>query len=199
MVMADLASKPDVGEYDGIIVACFSVHPLVSRLWSRFEGRVAVTGIFEASILTSLSLLPPYLAADASSQAWGIVTTGKFWESHLSEGVRSFLGQDPAATSSKFAGVFSTGLNAGDFHGDIPAEVIRQKLEEAARGLLTKASIGCVVMGCAGMAGLEEIIRGAAIREYGEERGSRVCIVDGVKAGIALLGQNIKARRMFQK
>jgi len=199
VVMADLSGGTDFGEYDGIVVACFSVHPLVGRLSSHFRGRVAVTGIFEASILTSLSLLPPYPTADADSRAWGIVTTGKFWEGHLSDGVRTFLGQDASSPSSKFAGVFSTGLNAGDFHDDVPAEVIRSKLEEAARKLLASAPIGCVVMGCAGMAGLEEIIRGAAVRDYGSERGARVCIVDGVKASIMLLAQALKAKRMFQK
>jgi Asp/Glu/hydantoin racemase len=196
--MADVAANADFGEYDGIIVACFSVHPLVGRLSSHFHDRVTVTGIFEASILTSLSLLSPYPTPTSDSQAWGIVTTGKFWERHLSDGVKTFLAHDISSSSSKFAGVFSTGLNAGDFHGDIPPDVIRGKLEAAARKLLTSAAVGCVVMGCAGMAGLEEIIRGAAVDEYGEEKGGRVCIVDGVKAGILLLGQTIKARRMFQ-
>lgn len=199
VVMANLADNPDVGEYDGILVACFSVHPLVGRLSSHFRGRIVVTGILEASILTSLSLLSPYPAVDAESQAWGIVTTGKFWEDHLLDGVRLFLGQAPSSSSSKFAGVFSTGLDAGDFHGDIPAEVIRAKLEEAARKLLTSAPIGCVVLGCAGMAGLDDIIRAAAIQEYGEKRGGRVCVVDGVKAGVLLLGQTLRAKRMFQK
>ena len=199
VVMANLTSDPTdlINEYDGIIVACFSVHPLVSRLSSHFQGRVVVTGIFEASILTSLSLLSPYPTTEGSS-AWGIVTTGKYWETHLSDGVKTFLGQDPSSSSTKFAGVFSTGLNAGDFHGDIPAEVIKGKLEDAARKLLTITSVGCVVMGCAGMAGLEEIIRETAVKEYGEERGNRVCIVDGVKAGVVLLNQTIKARAMFQ-
>jgi Asp/Glu/hydantoin racemase len=185
--------------YDGIIVACYSVHPLVKELSSRLRGRnIIVTGIFEASILTSLALISPYPLDPPAEQAWGIVTTGKFWEDHLADGVRAYLGQEQASPNSKFAGVFSTGLNAGDFHGDVPPEVIRAKLDEAAKGLLRSAVVGCVVMGCAGMAGLEDIIRAAAISEYGKDRGNRVSIVDGVQAAVLSLAQTIKAKRMFQ-
>jgi len=196
--MSNLTSGSGAGEYEGILLACFSVHPLVKRLPAVFGDGVLVTGIFEASILTSLSLISPYPSQDSARQAWGIVTTGNFWEAHLSSGVNAYLGQEPASGSSKFAGVFSTGLNAGDFHGRVPPGVIRGKLREAARKLLASGAVGCVIMGCAGMAGLEEIIRAAAIEEYGPERGSRVCVIDGVKAGVVLLDQMIRNKRMFQ-
>ncbi len=199
--MSDLSSSHDVQTYDGIIVACFSVHPLVKKLSRLLEATVLVTGIFEASILTSLALISPYPSEDSKLQAWGIITTGKFWESHLSDGVKAFLEQPPTAATSKFAGIYSTGLNAGDFHdvhGAAAARVIREKMKAAAKKLLASAAIGCVVMGCAGMAGLEEIIRASALEEYGEEQGRRVNIVDGVKAGISLMEQSIKNKWMFQ-
>src|SRR3569833_878229 len=152
--MSDFATKPEAAGYDAILVACYSVHPLVKNLFDHFRGAVLVTGIFEASILTSLSLIAPYKAEGSHSQAWGIVTTGKFWEDHLSQGMKVFFGFGVFVVFFKFAGVFSTGLNAGDFHGDVPPEVIRGKLKEATKQLLTKDAVGCVVMGCAGMAGL---------------------------------------------
>ncbi|KAK3369834.1 Asp/Glu/hydantoin racemase [Podospora didyma] len=200
VVYRDLATSGTLQEYDAVLVACFSVHPLVKKLagLQGSRGKLVVTGIFEASILASLSLLvtPP---VGSPPRKWGIVTTGKFWESHLAQGVSHFLGVDPNSDNTKFAGVESTGLTAGDFHGDIDPRVIRQKLEEATGRLLDQGEVDCVVMGCAGMAGLEEIIRSTAIQKYGEERGNQVLIMDGVKAGIGLLEQMVRNKRMFQK
>lgn len=168
------------------------MHPLVKALSSlSTNNKPIITGIFESSILTCLSLLSP-------TGKWGIVTTGQFWEFHLTSGVNSFLGiTDPHASNAKFAGVESTGLNASDFHGGVSQEEIRHRLKEATRRLLRKGNIECVVMGCAGMAGLEEIIREVAQEEYGE-KGKEVCVVDGVRAGVSVLEQAVRSRRAFR-
>ena len=202
VVLASFDVEHAAQNYDAILVACFSVHPLVTELSKLLAAsKVHVTGIFEASLVTALTLLPAYpFSAGASTKTWGIVTTGKFWEKHLTDGAAAFLGYAAGGSkSSKFAGVFSTGLDAGDFHGGVSPEVIRAKLKEATKGLLSSSDVGCVVMGCAGMAGLEEIIREAARDQYGEEAGNRVFIVDGVKAGAGLLDQAVKNARLFQE
>ncbi|KAL1908665.1 Protein dcg1 [Sporothrix stenoceras] len=202
VVLADFDVEHAAQNYDAIIVACFSVHPLVGKLSNLLsESGVIVTGIFEASILTALTLLPPYaLTHTHAFKTWGIVTTGKFWEEHLTAGAAAYLGSEhhgAESKSGKFAGVYSTGLDAGDFHGGVSPEVIREKLKTATKKLLTSSDVGCVVMGCAGMAGLEEIIRDAAREQYGIDAGNRVLIVDGVKAGAGLLDQAVKNSRMF--
>ncbi|KAL2263896.1 hypothetical protein VTK26DRAFT_4456 [Humicola hyalothermophila] len=194
VVYRDLETTPLFEKYDAVLVACFSVHPLVAKLQAKASltphGSVrAVTGIFEASILTCLSLVAPH-------KKWGIVTTGKFWEDHLVQGVNDFLGAEPHARNSKFIGVETTGLDAGDFHSVSPA-VIREKLSEATRRLLAKGQVDCVVMGCAGMAGLEEIIRSVAVETYGLEVGRKVLIIDGVKAGVGLLEQMVRNKQAF--
>ncbi|KAH8896465.1 hypothetical protein GQ53DRAFT_16156 [Thozetella sp. PMI_491] len=189
-VSRNLAEADILKDYDAVLVACFSVHPLVHQLAG--DGRLG-TGIFEASILASLSLL----SEPARGGKWGIVTTGKFWERHLSDGVTAFLGGDPAEANARFAGVESTGLNAGDFHGDLDPAVVRQRLVEATGRLLDRGNVECVVMGCAGMAGLDEIIRSVAIEKYGE-RGRAVYIVDGITAGVGLLEQMVRNKRIFQ-
>ncbi|RYP04843.1 hypothetical protein DL765_010039 [Monosporascus sp. GIB2] len=211
VVLADLQSEDrDPGErptaYDGVLIACYSVHPLVRELRG---SRRAVTGIFEASVLTALSLLPApgSLSTSSSSpdsdeqqQQWGIVTTGKFWEEHLADGVQAFLGTSSSPTldpSSRFAGVESTGLNASDFHNGVSPEVIRQKLKEATKRLLKGGRTTVVVMGCAGMAGLEEIIRSAAAEEVGERFAyDELHVLDGVRAGITQLEMMIKQQRL---
>ncbi|KJK76625.1 hypothetical protein H634G_08213 [Metarhizium anisopliae BRIP 53293] len=190
VVLSELpAADAARNNWDAILVACFSVHTLVPELSNWFDG--PVTGIFEASILTAMSLLRP-------GEQWGIVTTGKFWEKHLSDGVYEFLGVDAAGRSTKFAGVASSGLTAGDFH-TVPPEEVKTKLSLATKGLLESGNIACVVMGCGGMAGLEDIIRSTAKEVYGEKRAGELYIVDGVKAGIMQLHQSINAAKTFKQ
>lgn len=193
MVYKHLQETGLLKQYDAVLVACFSVHPLVTKL-TELQGSLVVTGIFEASILTSLSLLP-----SPAWRKWGIVTTGKYWEGHLTQGVNTFLGTELESSNTKFAGVGTTGLTAGDFHGGVAPEVIQEKLREATRRLLAKGDVSCVVMGCAGMAGLEDIIRSVAVEEYGVEKGNQLLVIDGVRAGIGLLEQMVRNKRAFQK
>ncbi|KAK4200916.1 Asp/Glu/Hydantoin racemase-domain-containing protein, partial [Triangularia verruculosa] len=188
VVLRNLQETNILTEYDAVLVACYSVHPLVHLIQENWP-HVVVTGIFEASIVTSLSLLP-------YQENWGIVTTGKFWEKHLSDGVHTFVGSEH--NNSRFAGVETTGLNAGDFHGGVDPDVVRQKLCEATKRLLDRGA-QAVVMGCAGMAGLEDIIRSVATEERGAEAGRKLFVIDGVKAGMGLLEQMVRNKRMFQR
>lgn len=187
---ANLERDLKSNKYDAVLVACFSVHPLVSSL-AKYH-HLAVTGIFEASIATALSLNP----APRNGEKWGIVTTGSFWEDHLSNGVKGFLGQDSKTENDKFAGVVSTGLTAGDFHTISPKEV-GLKLKNATKKLLVSGNVSCVVMGCGGMAGLEKIIRTTAVEVYGKT-GEDVYIIDGVKAGILQLEQMLRSQQAFR-
>ncbi|KAI1129027.1 hydantoin racemase [Nemania abortiva] len=187
---AVLADFSGASGYDGIVVACFSVHPLVPELQSHTGPHRAITGIFEASVLAAISLLEP-------RETWGIVTTGKFWEDHLSNGVRAFLGAGTADGNAKFAGVQSTGLNASDFHHGVDPAVVRQKLKAATKRLLDTGKVHVIVMGCAGMAGLEDIIREAASEEYGEEFAYSILhVIDGVRAGVMQVDHMIRNQRL---
>jgi Asp/Glu/hydantoin racemase len=137
-----------------------------------------VTGIFEASVATSLQLIK-------SSQKFGIVSTGKVWEQILSDATVEFLGTGSSA-SNKFAGVETTGLNATELH-DAPPEEVRKKMKEATKRVLRKGNVGAICLGCAGMSGMNEMVREAAVEELGAEEGKQVRIVDGVQAGVAWL------------
>ncbi|KAF7528435.1 hypothetical protein G7054_g10131 [Neopestalotiopsis clavispora] len=176
--------------FDGILVACFSVHPLVVEL---ARENILATGIFEASILTALPLLRP-------DEKWGIVTTGKFWEAHLQHGVQQFLGAGDSDPNFKFAGVESTGLNASDFHHGVSPEVVNQKIREATKRLLRKGQITCVAMGCAGMAGLEDQIRTAAEEQCGRDYAyKRLKVIDGVAAGVMQVEQLIRQQKLCKR
>lgn len=192
-VWDDLRARDTLRDYDGVLVACYSAHPLVGKIATDYPN-IAVTGIFEASIVAALPLLR---RTPGGGGGWGIVTTGRFWEDHLTHAVEAFLGQRKGDDNAWFQGVFTTGLNASDFHGGVSPETLRDRLTGATRRLLKKSNVNCVIMGCAGMAGLEEIIRSAVGDEYGGKSVADVYVIDGVRAGVGVLEQMIRSRRMF--
>lgn len=170
------------------MVACYSEHPLVPQLKAQKEvkakGKPIITGIFEASVATSLQIIAPH-------ERFGIVSTGKVWGQILTEAVAHFLGLGEE-TSSRFAGVETTGLNATELH-DAPPEEVRKRMKEATKRLIRKGDVGAICLGCAGMAGMNEMVREAAIEELGESKGRNMRIVDGVQAGVAWLEGAIRA------
>ncbi|KAJ4290616.1 hypothetical protein N0V90_010834 [Kalmusia sp. IMI 367209] len=170
-----------IDQHDGFLVACYSKHPLVPILKDEKavkSSRKPVTGIFEASVSTSLQLIHP-------DERFGIVSTGKVWEKILSEATVDFLGSGTEA-SKRFAGVETTGLNATDLH-DAPPEEVRKRMKDAVKRLLKKGQVGAICLGCAGMAGMDKMVRDACVEELGDDDGNRIRIVDGVVAGVAWL------------
>lgn len=102
----------------------------------------------------------------------------------MQDAVDAFLG--PSEKKGRFSGVETTGLTATELH-DMPQEDVRRRMKDATKRLLRKGDVGAVCLGCAGMAGFDEMVRDAAVEELGEEEGKMVRIVDGVKAGVAWL------------
>ncbi|TVY49281.1 Uncharacterized protein LOCC1_G002067 [Lachnellula occidentalis] len=187
IVIADL--EPRLSNYDAYLVACYSVHPLVGMLRKKVAPHVHVTGIFEASISTSLSLLP--LGSGSSYSRFGIVSTGTYWEKALSEGVKDFLEVDDLKSCKRFKGVVTTGLNAGELH-TAPPELVRRKMMEATKRLVKDKDVRVVILGCAGMAGLDAIVEEALVEELGEDA-KLVYVLDGVKAGLGMLENCLRA------
>lgn len=193
----------DIGSYngpDGILVACYSVHPLTLQIQSILPKRVPVIGIFEASVSTALSLLRPPFGLDPRDgtkglqfQKFGIVTTGKYWEGALTEGVLNAMGVNDVTGCERFKGVFSTGLSAGELHTAQPDEV-RRRMKDATKLLVKDRDVLVICLGCAGMAGMDAMVREACVEELGEEAAQGIWIVDGVKAGIAILDGLVRSR-----
>lgn len=166
----------------GILLACYSAHPLVPLL--KLHTPVPVVGIFEASISAALLLLP------STDSKFGIVSTGNVWEELLRDGVEAYLGTEGGG--KRFAGVETTGLSATELHEVEPAEV-RRRMVLATRRLVGKGNVGAVCLGCAGMVGMEDWVKEACIEELGEEEGTKVAIIDGVKVGFVMLEGLVKA------
>ncbi|OMP83122.1 hypothetical protein BK809_0004503 [Diplodia seriata] len=70
---------------------------------------------------------------------------------------------------------------------EVEAEEVRRRMVQATRRLVGRGNVGAVCLGCAGMAGMDEMVREACVEELGEEEGRRVVVVDGVQAGVAWL------------
>ncbi|KAI9036329.1 aspartate/glutamate racemase family protein [Aspergillus affinis] len=211
--------EPLIPKYDAFLVACYSAHPLVGMLkkaiinledsalpWDATEPaarRKCVTGIFEASVVTSLSLISSFqLVGDQgygktqAQDTFGIISTGNVWKEELSKAVAEMLIRSGDATNPtrRFAGVETTGLTAVELHTTPPAEV-KRRISEATEKLIksTPDPLTAICMGCAGMAGMEEAVREGCIKAYGPKQAKQVRIVDGVVAGAGLLVTACKA------
>lgn len=206
IILKDFAENPSLNDYDAYVVACYSQHPLVPALRKRqrtAEGSMKpVVGIFEASISLSLNIVNSCgLVFGAGSKMesvpskFGIVTTGMAWIPLLTMGVNAYLGagySEDKSMSATFKGVESTGLNADELH-TAPEDEVRQRMVDATTRQVKDKDVCVVILGCAGMAGMDKIVREACIKELGEEDGNKVVIVDGVKAAIAMTDGQLRS------
>lgn len=184
--------QPLLAGYDAFLVACYSPHPLVRALHQALSDAdlpaKPVTGIFEASVATCLASLK-------TEDKFGIVSTGAQLQSILDDGVAVLLGSH-ASGSPRYAGTETTGLNANELH-DAPKDQITRLMTTATTRLLD-AGAKAICLGCAGMAGLDGLVRQACIEVLGEAAGSKIRIVDGVVSGALHLENELRALSIEQ-
>ncbi|KAI0740981.1 Asp/Glu/hydantoin racemase [Earliella scabrosa] len=168
-----LPQLSDAGDdADAYLVACFSDHPLVGML--REHTDKPVLGIFEASLMHALTLGQPF----------GIVTTGKYWEGALTEGVRRIFGS--GELGGAFVGVETTGMSALELHETDPG-VVAERIGVAATRMVARGA-RTIIMGCAGMSGMEAAVRAGC-------SGTSVRILDAVRSGVTTLEGLVRALR----
>ena len=149
-------AAPDA--YDGIVVACYSDHPLVAAL--REVTSVPVVGIAEASMHVACLL----------GRTFSIVTTNDAWGPLLWDAVRRY------GLAERCASVRTTGLPVLALETAGDAEV-RALILARARQALDEDGAEVICLGCAGMAGLD--------KELEQELG--VPVLDGVVCALKLL------------
>lgn len=129
--------------------------------------------IFEAGISHALCL----------SRKFGILSTGFGPKPLLQKGVSAFLG---GSASDRFAGGLTSGIRIEELRS--AGEEVESKMKETA-GRLAVAGADCIIMGCAGMAGMEWLVKaGVAEKGLGEVR-----VVDAAVAGLGMLAGMIRA------
>lgn len=168
----------------------FSISSLTDP--SQVKVSVPVTGIFEASIGAALMSLPRQ-GKNTSYASFGIISTGSYWETALSDGVSNFLGADNRNSLRIFKGVGTTGLSATELHV-VEQNTVKSKVKDATRNLVSGNDCKVVILGCAGMAGMEEWVKEAVVEELGREMAEYVTIIDGVKAGLVYLEGVVRTR-----
>ncbi|KAK4699590.1 hypothetical protein P7C70_g6668, partial [Phenoliferia sp. Uapishka_3] len=160
-------------KYAGFLVCCFSDHPLqhMIREYLGPTSPIICIGMFEAGLSSALM----------TSRRFGILSTGFGPKPLLAKGVSAFLG---ASGSDRYAGGITSGIRIEELRtedGEVRKEVER-KMKEAA-GKVAALGADCLVLGCAGMSGMEELVR-EGVREsgFGEVR-----VVDAAVVGMRFL------------
>ena len=149
---------PELGNYDGFVIACYSDHPTIYALREITEK--PVIGIAEASMYIACLL----------GYKFSIVTTNQEWEPLLWDAVRHY------GLAERCASVRSTGMPVLALESASPEETDRLILK-AARKAIEEDGAEVICPGCAGMAGLDKNLE----QEVG------VPVVDGVVSALKLL------------
>lgn len=161
----DIITQDLINRHDGFLVCCFSDHPLTHML--REKTSKPVIGILESAIVQAMLV----------GQRFGIVTTGTGYKYiHYTE-VRNFLG----ATSERFAGLIAVGLGVVELREGDQQKIVTH-MKQGSRQVAEKGA-DVVILGCAGMAGMESLIKDG----YTEAGYHVPRVVDGTKSGIAIL------------
>ena len=138
-------TKPAV---HAVLVACFSAHPLVPML--RELTTLPIVGIMEAGILYGSQV----------GGNVGVVTTDKRWEPLLEHEIEGKLGLKRQCA----AGVLSSGLSVLELE-TLPKEQVYAALCKAAKKMVDEREADAILLGCAGMVGLTEVIQKAVGQE----------------------------------
>jgi len=156
--------------FDAVVVACFSPHPLVPIIREAAPGYRAI-GIYEAAVQTANQL----------GLRFGIVTTGAAWEPILYNALEASTG----VCKERCVGVIGTGVAVLDLdHGD----TTRKALLEASIKLL-KDGAEAIILGCAGMSSLAKQLQDDLLHAEPWKVGLRtqhVPVIDGVRAAIEI-------------
>ncbi|TFK47607.1 hypothetical protein OE88DRAFT_1714467 [Heliocybe sulcata] len=159
-----LEDSSSFSKFDGFLVCCFSDHPLTYSLRKLYNK--PVLNIFHASLIQGLLL----------GSRIGIITTGPDWIEPLTKGAVDFFGGN-----GRFVGVEATGLGVVELKTDGEGQVEEQVRKSASE--MANKGAAVIVLGCAGMAGMERMVK-SAVQSAGLPP---VEVVDGAKAGIELL------------
>lgn len=126
-------------------------------------------GMFEAGLSKGLIV----------SRKIGVLSTGSGPKPLLSKGVMNFLG---AASSDRWVGGVTSGIAIEELREPGARDKVERLMKETAAKV---AALGadCIIMGCAGMAGMESLVQ-AGVREAGLPD---VRVVDAALAGLVML------------
>jgi hypothetical protein len=116
-----------------------------------------------------------------------IITTGVLFEAMLTEGVRRVLGASSTGSNPLiFAGVAATGISPVVLESE-SRDMNKVRVVEATRRLVSLGDVGVICMGGVILAGMEDWVRDACVKELGMQAGQEVKIVEQLKSGVLTL------------
>lgn len=168
VVLPDLISTNAVENYDGFLVCCYLDHPLVHSI--RKLTSKPVLGIMQATLLWGL----------ANQRKLFVLTSVSAWEPLIDQGIKDFVGTDEFPIK-RFE--HTRALNVSVLDLSEPAEF--KKISDKVTQFLDEfgSDINCVLLGCAGMAGLDEKLSTAF---------PGIEFVDSVKVGVEYLAAEVR-------
>lgn len=174
VALADLLRRGVTDQYDGFLVCCYSDHPLVHSLAEHTAK--PILGIMQATLLYAL-LHPGKLF---------ILTSVNDWEPVLDKGIIDFVGCEPGAfPRRKFQKTKGLDVSVLGLSDPLEFAKIVKRVQEILHEY-AEDKIATVLLGCAGMAGLDEKLARAF---------PGIHFVDSCKIGVDLLGGLVR----FQK
>lgn len=167
--LPDLLQLQSSNNYDGFLVGCYSNHPLIESLAKNTKK--PTLGIMQATLL--YSILNP------SISKLFILTSYTEWEPLLDALVCDIVGNSPGQfPSQKFQK--SKGLNVSVLSLADPTEFakIENRVTDILNGEYKNDNIDCILLGCAGMAGLDTKLAASF---------PHIQFIDCLKVGVELL------------
>lgn len=175
VVLPDLKEKGLIDGYDGFLVCCYSDHPLIHSLAKLTKGHVM--GIMQATLL--YALLDPLITKLV------IITSVSEWEPLLDKGITDFVGAS-SFPINKFQRTKALNTSVLSLSDPAEFEKIRAVVDSHLNGTYRDDKIDCVLLGCAGMAGLDDQLS----RHF-----PGVKFIDSVKIGVDLLTALVRFKR----
>lgn len=171
VVLPDLLAGHYLERFDGFLVGCFSNHPLIQSL--KKHTSKPIMGIMQACL--TYHLVNNYTSI--------IITSFKSWEPLLDDAIRQFYRTKEIPENIRPTKSFD--INVGNLNSPEVFEEIVDKTKE-----IIGDDIECVLLGCAGMAGLDEKLL---------ERFRGVVFVDSVKIGVEVLVSLVRFEKSTAK
>lgn len=165
--------KDKVADYDGILIACYSDHPLIYKL--KEITSKPILGIFQSTILYSLTYTPTNkFAILTSNHEWEKILdlslyeffNGRLDKGHYDDDIKSKLPQFAIPT-------LASNVNVLELKDPAKFKKLQGKVDH-----LVDQGAKLILLGCAGLSGLDE--------KFGPLYPD-IIFVDSVKVGIQLL------------
>lgn len=168
VVLPDLVNK-GLLNYDGYLICCYSDHPLIYSL--KAYTNKPIMGIMHGTLLYSIM--------NHRLQKSIIITSFSSWEPILDEAIMKFFNTDKFPTN-RMARTKSLDINVVNLNNPETFEAIVKKVSLI---LQSDSTIDCVLLGCAGMVGLDDKL---------SSQFPKIKFVDGVKISMELLASMMR-------